>query len=250
LGEVYFELGRVRRARAAYRRAAALNPHDRGVRGQLVLLDALLAGRHRRAALVEVERLMAAGELSAQALPVLVDSTVALRVRWLAPVTLVSVFGYAGLTFANVQDGSLRQASWPWGVIGGLAVAALLASWVGPLLARLTPATRRLLRGLPRRDPLLALEVGLQLVAIAAVLVVAALWVAGQSSAVTAVVVAAVALVLLGGAVVAGLSLGTGAGGKASLLGLVLLPPLTLPIALLVAVVAAGIRLVVRAVRR
>jgi hypothetical protein len=250
VGEVLFELGRVRRARAAYHRAARLNPHDPEVRKQLVLLDALLAGRQRRAALVEVERLMAAGELSPEALPVLVDSTVALRVRSLVVVTLVSVFGYAGLTVAHIEDGSLRPSSWPWGVVGGVVVAVLLASWAGPFLARLTPATRRLLSGLPRRDPLLALEVGGHLLAISAVLVVPPLWVAGQSTVVAYVVLAAVVLMLVVGAVVAGVSLGTGQGGKASLLGLVLLPPFTLPLALVVALIAAVVRLVRRAVRR
>jgi hypothetical protein len=248
LGEIEFERGKARAARAAYVQAWRLNPDEPGVRTQLTMLDAMLGGRQRRSALVEVERLIAQRDLPAEVLPVIVDVTVALRVRWLVLAATVGVYGYGALVLTHWEDGSVAASTWPRAAVGCVLVLALLALWLGPLLARLTPATRRLLPGLLRRDPLLGLEIALQLVAVGLLVAVPFLWAAGLSTAVGRVTLAAFALTVLGGAIVAGISLVTGGGGW-SLVGLVLLPPLTLPLAIAAAIVTALFRVVIRIVR-
>jgi hypothetical protein len=248
LGEIEFERGRARAARAAYYQAWRLNPDDEVVRSQLAMLGAMLGGRQRRSALVEVERLIDRGDLPAQVLPVIVDVTVALRVRWLMLVAAAGVYGYGALVLTHWEDASITSSTWPRAAVGGVVLLALLMLWLGPLLARFTPSARRLLPGLVRRDPLLGLELAGQLLAIGLLLSVPALWAAGLAGAVGTVSLVAFALTLLVGAVVAGVGLATGGGGW-SLVGLLLLPPLTLPLAIVGALITALIRLVLRVVR-
>jgi len=248
VGRLSMALGRAKPARWAYHRAWQLNPNDPEVYADLAMLEAILQGRGRRAALERVEVLVANGRLNRDAWVVIVDGTVEIRSRWFCVAASYLSLGYAILVGIHVENDEIRAATAYRPAIASTVAAVALLWWFIPFWRRLTPAARRLLGGLLRREPLTALGVLGCAGPMVALLAVPFLWAAGLSVATLAVAIAAFVVPILSEVFTTGLGLGTGSTGR-DYVRLVLQPPYVIGGVVVVFLVASVVRLVIRALR-
>jgi hypothetical protein len=252
VGRLNLALGRGQAARAAFLRAWQLNPHDLDVYTNLTLLDAVLGGRHRRAALERIERLTADGHLDPQAAPAIVDASVTMASRWLSFAAAYLTLGYVVLVGVHHSAASIRPDTWWRPALASAVVAAVLLWWLVPLWRRLTPAARRVLPGMLRRETLEATGLLGHATALLLLLAVPPVWATGAATAALVVAGVAFGLSLLTEVVTTGVGLGAGS-GAGDFVRLLLQPPYLIGAVIVVAIIAAvirGLRRLVRAVAR
>jgi hypothetical protein len=248
VGRLNMALGRGKVARSAFFRAWQLNPHDLDVYTNLTLLDAILGGRHRRAALERVERLAADGHLGRDAVSTMVDASVMVASRWLSFAAAYLTLGYVVLVGVHHSEQLIRADTWWRPALASAVVAAVLLWWFGPMWRRLTPTARRLVPGMVRREPLDAIGVLGHATALVLLLAVPAIWVSGAATAALVVAAVAFGLSLLTEIITTGVGLGTDS-SAGDFVRLFLQPPYILGAVIFVVIVAAVVRGVTRVVR-
>jgi hypothetical protein len=208
----------------------------------------MLGGRHRRAALERVERLIADGHLRPAALSTIADASVVIASRWLSVGAAYLTLGYAVLVAVHADEGSIDAGTAVRPALASAVVAAALLWWFIPMWRRLTPAARRLLPGMLRREPLEAIEVFGHAAALTLLLVVPFVWVTGTETPTLVVAVVAFGLSLLTEIVATGLSIGRDTGVR-DVVRLILQPPYIIGAVIVLAVVAGIVRGVARGLR-
>jgi hypothetical protein len=248
VGRMNMALDRGPTARHAFYRAWQLNPHHRESYLNLTLLDAMLPGRHRRAAMGQVERLVADGQLGAEAVPTVLDASVTVASRWLSFGTAYLTLGYMVLVVAHTDTGQIRAGTWWRPAIASVVVAAGLLWWFRSVWRGLTPSSRRFLPGMVRREPLQALSVVGPALALLILLAVPVVWAAAGQTATLGVTLGAFFVSLVTEIVTTGLGLSTGASGG-DLVRTLLQPPYMIGGVIMVTVIALVVRGATRVLR-
>jgi hypothetical protein len=248
VGRLNMALNRGKPARFAFYRAWQLNPNDLDVYRNLTLLDAVLGGRHRRTALQRVQQLVADGHLGADALSVMTDASVMMASRWLSIGAAYLTLGYVVLVAVHANEGWIDAGTVARPALASAVVAVVLLWWFVPMWRRLTPATRRRVPGMLRREPLEAIEVLGHATALVLLLAVPAVWVTGAGTATLVVAGVAFGLSLLTEIVATGLGLGRDTGVR-DIVRLILQPPYIIGAVIGLAMVAAVVRGVARGLR-